>query len=395
MVRFLVVIGLLVPFIAAAREAVDPPTLKLDRIPSLPAFAGQTRAPAAPRSSYRLETLVEGLGTPWALVFLPQGGMLVSEYAYGNLRLVGADRSLSAPIDGLPEISHAGWAGLFDIALDPDFRSNRYVYFSYTAPSGDPDSPNVPRVARARFDRDALRLTDVEVLLDGIAWQELHFDGGGYLLASGTSTVPEADAQDLNSYVGKLLRLLPDGGVPRDNPWSTDESVPSLIYSYGHRDISGMATHPRTGEIWISEHGPRGGDEINVLRAGANYGWPVISYGTEYSGAPVGDGGTIGDRMEQPRYFWRPSIAPSGLMFYSGDMFPEWRGNLFVTALSGQHIARLVLDGDRVIAEERLLVDNAERIRELKQGPDGALYALTNEESDAPRGTGRLLRIYR
>jgi len=191
------------------------------------------------------------------------------------------------------------------------------------------------------------------------------------------------------------LRLLPDGGIPRDNPWSTDESVPSLIYTYGHRDISGMATHPDTGEIWISEHGARGGDELNVIRAGANYGWPVISYGTEYSGAPVGEGGTSSEGMEQPRYFWRPSIAPSGLMFYTGDLFPEWRGNLFVTALSGQHIARLVLDGDRVIAEERLLVANAERIRELRQGPDGALYALTNEESDAPKGTGRLLRIYR
>lgn len=395
MTRSLLAIMLLIPLATYAQETANPPTLKLDRVPSLPAFAGQTRAPAAPRSPFHVETLVEGLGTPWALAFLPGGEILVSEYAYGNLRVVDAEHGLSPPVDGLPKISHEGWAGLFDIALDPDFGHNHYVYFSYTAPSGQPDSPNIPRVARAKFERDALRLTDVEVLLDGIAWQELHFDPSGRLLVSGASTAPDANAQDLQSFAGKLLRLDPDGGVPRDNPWSADESVPSLIYSYGHRDISGMATHPVTGQIWISEHGPRGGDEINILRAGANYGWPVISYGTEYTGEPVGDGATTADGMEQPRYFWRPSIAPSGLMFYTGDMFPEWRGNLFVTALAGQHIARLVLDGDRVVAEERLLVENAERIRELRQGADGALYALTNEESDAPRGTGRLLRIFR
>ncbi|MDH4072100.1 MAG: PQQ-dependent sugar dehydrogenase [Gammaproteobacteria bacterium] len=395
MTRHLICCALIAPLLVFAQEAENPPTLKLDRIPSLPAFAGQTRAPAAPESAFRIETLAEGLGTPWALAFLPDGEMLVSEYADGRLRLIDADGKLSQPISGLPEISHEGWAGLFDIALDPDFGVNRYLYFSYTAPSGNPDSPNIPRVARARFERNDLRLADVDVLLDGMAWQELHFAPDGHLLVSGTGTDRDANGQDLGSYSGKLLRLLPDGGIPRDNPWSTDESVPSLIYTYGHRDISGMATHPDTGEIWISEHGARGGDELNVIRAGANYGWPVISYGTEYSGAPVGEGGTSSEGMEQPRYFWRPSIAPSGLMFYTGDLFPEWRGNLFVTALSGQHIARLVLDGDRVIAEERLLVANAERIRELRQGPDGALYALTNEESDAPKGTGRLLRIYR
>jgi glucose/arabinose dehydrogenase len=181
----------------------------------------------------------------------------------------------------------------------------------------------------------------------------------------------EGAAQDLAVTSGKLLRVNSDGSAPDDNPFVDELGVRPEIYSYGHRDISGFATHPETGEIWITEHGPRGGDELNVIRAGANYGWHVISYGTEYSGEPVGEGRTSQEGMEQPRYFWRPSIAPSGLFFYTGVMFPEWQGNLFVTALSGQHVARLVLDGDRV----------------------GALYLLTNEEGDAPKGTAELLRI--
>ena len=378
---------------ASAQDGENPPTLKLDRIPSLPAFAGQTRAPAAPASSFTVETVVGGLSTPWALAFLPGGEILVSEYTAGNLRIVDATGKLSEPLAGLPEISHEGWAGLFDVTLDPEFADNATIYFSYTAPSGDSESPNIPRVARARLDRSALRLRDVEVLLDGSAWQELHFGPDGKLFISGTSVVSGANSQDLSTHSGKLLRIERDGSIPRDNPWSANEAVPSAIFTLGHRDISGIATHPVTGELWVTEHGARGGDELNISRAGANYGWPVISYGTEYSGAPVGDGDTSQPGMEQPRYFWRPSIAPSELMFYTGDLFPEWRGNLFVTALSGQHISRLVLEGDKVIAEERLLVERGQRIRELRQGPDGALYALTNEESDAPKGFGELLRI--
>lgn len=376
-------------------EPERPPTLKLDRIMSMPAFAGQTRAPAAPLSSYRVETLASGLSTPWALAFLPDGGILISEYSSGALRIWRAGRGLSAPLAGLPEFSHDGWAGLFDIALDPDYNQNRRVYFSYTAPSGNAESPNVPRIARATLDSARLRVDDVQVIADGIAWQELHFAPDGNLLAAGTSTDKDADAQDLSSHAGKLLRLNVDGSFPRDNPWSGDENVSSAIYSVGHRDISGFATRPGSNDIWITEHGPRGGDELNLVRAGANYGWPLISYGTEYTGVAVGNGGTQQSGMEQPRYFWRPSIAPSGLEFYSGDMFPEWQGNLFVTALSGQHVSRLVLEGNKVIAEERLLLDREQRIRELRQGPDGALYLLTNEEPDAPRGTGELLRIFR
>ncbi|MDH3439904.1 MAG: PQQ-dependent sugar dehydrogenase [Gammaproteobacteria bacterium] len=393
MKNFAVVTALFLAGPLSGQEAENPPTLKLDRIMSLPAFAGQTRAPAAAKSEYTVETVVGGLSTPWALAFLPDDEILLTEYTAGTMRVVDKDGGLSDPVSGLPEFSHDGWAGLFDLTLDPDFANNGTIYFSYTAPSGNEDSPNIPRVARGQFDRASLHVSDVEVLLDGTAWQELHFAPDGKLLTSGTSTSSDGNGQDLQSYTGKLLRINSDGSIPRDNPWSANEDVPSAIYSYGHRDISGIATHPETGEIWITEHGARGGDELNIIKAGANYGWPMISYGTEYSGEPVGTGETAMDAMEQPRYFWRPSIAPSGLMFYTGDMFPEWQGNLFVTSLSGQHISRLVLDDDKVTGEERLLVERGQRIRELRQGPDGALYVLTNEESDAPKGHAELLRI--
>ena len=335
--------------ITVAQEADNPPTLKLDRIPSLPAFAGQTRAPAATPSAYTVQVVADSLSSPWALVFLPGNEMLITENT-GTMRVVHANGRVSAPLAGLPEISHEGWSGLFDLALDPQFARNQVIYFSYTAPSGINDAPNIARVARARFERETYSIADVEIVLDGKAWQELAFAPDGTLLASGLAAAGESNAQDLSTYTGKLLRVNADGTVRRDNPWSTNENVPSEIYTYGHRDISGIVTNPSTGDIWITEHGPRGGDEINIIRAGANYGWPVISYGTEYSGAVIGSGETQQEGMQQPLYFWRPSIAPSGLLFYTGDMFPEWRGNLFVSALSGEHIARLVVDGGRRVA---------------------------------------------
>lgn len=373
------------------QESENPPTLKLDRVPSMPEFAGQTRAPAATASAYDVEVLADGLSAPWAIAFLPNNEILVTENSTGAIRILQKHGNLSPPLAGLPEISHEGWSGLFDVVLDPAFMENSQLYFSYTAPSDSDDAELTPRVARATLNTAALRLDDVRIIKDGNTWQELHFGPDGKLLVPGRAS--DGDGQDLSSYSGKLLRINSDGSIPRDNPWSANEDVPSEIFSYGHRDISGFATNPATGDIWITEHGPRGGDELNIIRAGVNYGWPVISYGTQYTGEPVGQGDTKKTGTEQPRYFWRPSIAPSGLMFYTGDMFPEWHGNLFVTALSGQHIARLEMDGDQVVAEERLLLDRAQRIRELKQGPDGALYVLTNEESDAPKGHAELLRI--
>jgi len=382
----------LAPTLVAQEEQL--PTLKVDRIPSAPAFSGQTRAAAAGETEYKVASIASGLSAPWALAFLPGGEILINEYV-GTMRILDATGQLSAPLGGLPEMSHEGWAGLFDVALDPEFAANQLVYFSFTGKPQAPDGKNIPRVGRGRLDRANLQIVDVEIVIDGGGSQEIHFAADGKLLVSGAGDVFTEDAQDLGITFGKVLRFNPDGSVPDDNPWSADPSVTSAIFSVGHRDISGFASHPETGEIWITEHGPRGGDELNRIRAGANYGWKVITYGTEYNGAPVGAGLTKQAGMEQPRYFWRPSIAPSGLVFYTGSMFPEWRGNIFVTSLAGQHLSRLVLEGDRVVAEERLLVDRAQRIREARVGPDGALYVLTNEEGDAPRGTAELLKIFR
>ena len=389
----LIVLSLAVCLSASGQDNENPPVIKLDRIPSPPAFAGQTRAPAAAPSMYKVESVAQGLSLPWALAFLPDGGMIINENSTGAMRILDADGNLSAPLAGLPKISHEGWSGLFDVSIDPAFEENHLVYFSYTVASGNPDAPASPRVARGELNLNQLRLDNVEVILEGIGQQELHFAPDGKLLVAGAGSGGLAAAQDMSSHSGKMLRVNTDGSAPSDNPWVDVPGVPGELYTAGHRDISGYATHPETGDVWFTEHGPRGGDELNIVKAGGNYGWQVISYGTNYSGEPVGDGSTTQDGMEQPRYFWRPSIAPSGLMFYTGDMFPEWQGNIFVTSLSGQHFTRLILDDDRVIGEERFLVDRGQRIRELKQGPDGALYALTNEEGDAPRGTAELLRI--
>lgn len=387
------VVGMVLSLVALAQEE-ELPTLKLDRVMASPAFQGQTRAPAAPSSYYAVQVVAADLAAPWALAFLPDGRMLITENA-GQLRIVARDGTVSEPLKGLPPISTEGWAGLFDVALDPAFDRNRRIYFSYAGMPETEGGPNVPRVARARLDAGSLQLTNVEIIVDGAGFQELHFAADGSLLVSGAVGLAGGDAQDLTTTYGKLLRLNADGSIPVDNPFVGHAAARAEIYSYGHRDISGIATHPVTGDIWITEHGARGGDELNLVDAGRNYGWEVISYGTQYTGAPVGNGQTRHPNMVQPRYFWRPSIAPSGLVFYTGDMFPEWRGSVLVTALSGQHIARLELAGDRVVAEERLMLDREQRIRELRQGPDGALYALTTEASDAPKGTAQLLRIHK
>ena len=390
--------GLLAAFLSCTVSAQEElPTLKIDRLPAQPAFAGQTRAPAAESSAYSVEVLANGLSSPRALAFLPEGEILLAEYP-GTMRIVDARGQLTAALSGLPDISTEGWAGLFDAVLDPDFTNSRRVFFSYTVADGvdEKGEPrNRHRVAVARLDRAALALKDVDIIVDGFGGQELHFAPDGNLLVSGAGNVFTDDAQDMSITFGKLLRLRPDGSVPNDNPWVGMPDRRPEVLSYGHRDISGIASHPDTGRIWITEHGPRGGDEVNIIEPGANYGWKQISYGSEYTGEPVGDGLTDLPGMVQPVYFWRPSIAPAGLVFYSGNMFPDWQGDLFVNALSGEHIARLELDGDRVVAEERLLVDRAQRIRALRAGPDGALYVLTNETGDAPAGTAELLRIYR
>jgi aldose sugar dehydrogenase len=304
--------------------------------------------------------------------------------------------------------------GLHDVVLDPEFARNRRLYFSYFAPpAAEPGgfvaaeryldwitrSPEeraknpigYPRVASARLSSDEKRMDDVTVILEGGHRRLLIAPDGSLFVTASTPVglnVPVDDLpQRLGSLEGKVLRIGRDGSVPLDNPWIGQPEARPEIYAIGLRESQGAAIHPSSGQLWTVEHGPRGGDEINIIRAGANYGYPVISYGRQYSGVPVGDGLTATEGMQQPVYYWNPSIAPSGMLFYTGELFPQWKGNLFIGALAGQHLTRLILEGDRVVAEERLLEDRAHRVRDVRQGPDGALYVLTDEEE------GQLLRI--
>jgi len=353
-------------------------------------LANQTRAPAAPTSQVTVQTVAEGLDHPWGFEFLPDGRILVTERD-GRMRIVSTDGRLSQPVAGVPEVFAQGQGGLLDVALAPDFETSGTIYFSFSEPRRD---GNGTAVARARLNADVSppRLEDVQVIFH----QQPSYDGNVHF---GSRIVPTPDgklfvtlgerfqmryAQDLSRHWGKVVRINADGSVPDDNPFVGREGARSEIWSYGHRSPQAAALHPETGELWIVDHGPRGGDEVNVVRKGLNYGWPVINYGRHYTGEEIPK---RREGMEQPLYYWDPSIAPSGMAFYTADRAPQWRGNLFVGALAGRHLARLVLDGEQVTAEERLLTNLNQRIRDVKQGPDGAIYVAT----DSARG--RILRV--
>ncbi len=351
--------------------------------PDRPAFAaepGEVFDSEAQR--FVLHRLTGGLERPWSLAFLPDGGMLVTERV-GRLRRVSAEGVLDPqPIAGLPEIWARGQGGLLDVALDPDFSANRLIYFSYSALAEDGRAGT--RVARGRLAGD--RLEDVEVIFvsNGRTGTGRHFgsrllfDPEGRLYITSGDRAQRELAQDLTSHAGKVLRIFPDGSIPPDNPFVGREDALPEIYTWGNRNAQGMALHPVTGEVWIHEHGPQGGDEINILEPGANYGWPVITYGREYgTGLPIGEG-TAKAGMEQPLWYWVPSIAPSGMAFYTGDRLPGWKGDLFVGALRAQLLVRLEVSEDAVLAEERLLEGRIGRIRDVRQGPDGLLYLLND-----------------
>ncbi len=336
----------------------------------------------------RAVTVARGLDHPWSVAFLPDGRMLVTERP-GRLRYISRDGRLSAPIGGLPEISARGQGGLLDVILDPGYANNRVIYFSYSEPG--PGGAGTA-VARARLDGN--RLTRLKVLfrMAPKANTGQHFGSrlvigrDGHLFITIGERGQRARAQDPSVNRGQVIRINRDGSIPKDNPFVGRAGHRPEIWSFGHRNPQGAALNPATGRLWIHEHGARGGDEINIPQAGKNYGWPVISYGRHYSGAKIGVG-TRKAGMEQPIYYWDPSIAPSGMAFYTGDKVPAWKGNLFVGALAQQMLVRLTLDGQKVVKEERLLKDLGERIRDVRQGPDGYLYVLT-DASD-----GRLLRI--
>lgn len=336
---------------------------------------------------FRLEVITDKLEHPWGMAFLPDGGILVTEKP-GRLRLVRDGVLDPTPIAGIPDVYDRGQGGLLDVALHPGFARNGLIYLSYSKPG---PAGATTAVIRGRLADD--RLDDLEEIFEAEAWADggrhfgsrLAFDRSGYLFVTIGERGQMDAAQDLSNHQGTTLRLHDDGRVPDDNPFVGRGDALPEIYTYGNRSPQGLTVHPETGELWQTEHGPRGGDELNLIRAGANYGWPVITYGINYNGEPISD---IQEQegMQQPLHYWDPSIATSGIAIYDGDRFPGWRGNVFVGGLRGQQLARLDVDGTRVIAEETLL-EGMDRIRDVRSGPDGYLYLLTDA------GQGRLIRL--
>lgn len=339
-------------------------------------------------ASLRVVTVASGLENPWGMAFLPDGRILVTERP-GRMRVVSKDGTVSPPLGNVPKVFDSGQGGLLDVTLDPDFARSRLLYFTY-AEAGDGGAGTA--LASAVFGETTL--TDVKVLFR----QQPKVSGG---LHFGSRVVVGSDgklwlglgeryrrdeAQNLNVHLGKLVRLNRDGSVPADNPFAGRSDARPEIWSYGHRNIQGMVRHPQTGIIWLHEHGAQGGDEINIPERARNYGWPVITHGIDYSGAKIGVG-TAAPGMEQPLLHWTPSIAPSGMAFYSGSKIPGWTGNLFVGSLKFGTLHRVVLDGTRVVRQEQMLKEIGDNIRDVRDGPDGFLYLAT----DSPRG--RILRL--
>jgi glucose/arabinose dehydrogenase len=370
--------ALLVALLAAPARA--------DRLPSAGTFPSE-------HGTVRLQTVARGLEHPWAIAFLPDGRLLVTERP-GRLRIVAADGHLSAPVVGVPAVYAEGQGGLLDVAIDPRFADNRLIYISF---SEEGSGGAGTAVSRGRLIDDAAgtaRLADVTVIFrqQPKVRGSLHFGSRLVFGRDGTLFVTLGEryqrerAQRPGEHLGKVVRINADGTVPADNPFANTPGTLPDIYSLGHRNVQAAALHPVTGRLWTIEHGARGGDEINAPEAGKNYGWPIITYGVDYSGARIGEG-TAKDGLEQPLWYWDPSIAPSGAAFYTGARFPAWHGNLFVGALKSRLLVRLELDGMKVVHEERLLADLQERIRDVRAGRDGFLYLAT----DSPMG--RILRL--
>lgn len=358
-----------------------------------PAFEGQTRAPlAASGVSIAVEEIASGLDHPWAIAFLPDGRLLVTERA-GRLRIVTRTGAISEPVRGLPRVDARGQGGLLDVVVGPTFAADRLIYWSYSEPRGG--GTNSTSVARGRLSEDGSQVEAVQVIFQQApAWRStghfgsrLVFDRQGRLYITmgdrqGGDSRPLA--QDTSVLIGKVARINADGSIPADNPFVGVAGARPEIWSYGHRNVQGADLHPGTGELWSVEHGPQGGDELNITRAGLNYGWPVISYGENYGGARMVES-PVRDGMEQPLYYWDPVIAPGDMDFYRGALFP-WRGDLLIAGLRSEALVRLDLDGERVVGEERFAL-GVGRIRDIAESEDGALWIITDENN------GRLLRL--
>jgi len=376
-------------------------TTAADGYAPAPRWPGQTRAPL-PKTArpYEVQTVAEGFTAAFCVSFLPDGRMLVGERP-GRIKIVGRDGKVSEPLDGLPTNLWARGQGLFEVRADRDFSKNRTLFLSYTVlPDGAelnalPRYPGVLLVARATLSADDRRIENVKVLLEaeGTGGRVIQARDGTLFVTSsipggvGINSVDWPQPQQLDSLMGKVLRINADGSIPKDNPFVGRAGARPEIYALGFRDMQGVAIDPRTGQLWTSEHGPRGGDEINRVEKGKNYGFPVIGYGREYTGKPINGDKTTEDGMEQPVYFWTPDIAPAGIAFYSGKRFPAWDGSLFVSALAGRALIRLELRNNRVVAEEPLLSDLKARIRGVVEGPDEMLYVLIDGNA------GKILKL--
>jgi aldose sugar dehydrogenase len=351
-----------------------------------PAFAGQTRiAGVKTTTPYKVEKISEKLGPPFAIVAMPDGRLMVTIKS-GHMEIHDANGALVKKITGLPDVVYSGQGGLLDMAFDPNFASNKIIYWSY---SEKYQGGNLTAVAKGRLNEAAGSVENVSVIFRATPatnsnlqyGSRLVFDKNGFLFVSiGEKYIPEArvQAQQLDSYLGKIVRITTDGKAAPGNPFIKDAGDKPEIYSYGHRNPDGLDINPETGGLWESEFGPRGGDEINLIQPGKNYGWPVITYGIDYSGEKMGDGIQQKAGMEQPVYYWDPVISPCGISFYKGDAIPEWKNNLFVSALSGQHLDRLVIKNNKIVGEERLLTDKNQRIRDVTY-MNNMLYAITDD----------------
>jgi glucose/arabinose dehydrogenase len=360
-----------------------------------PAFVGQTRAPGVKTEQAMGHTVVaSGLAHPWGLAAMPDGRWLVTEKP-GRLRIITAQGQIGEPVAGLPAVDARGQGGLLDVIVSPGFGQDRMIYWSYSEPR---QGGNATSVARGRLSDDGSRVDDVQVIFRALPTYDgdKHFgsslafaqDGKLFITLGERSDKPmRPQAQDLGSHMGKTIRINADGSVPQDNPFVGRAGALPEIWSLGHRNVQGVAIQPGTGAVWTIEHGTRGGDEVNLDKAGANYGWPDAAYGVEYAGGQINSGATKKDGTEQPVYYWDPVIAPGGAVFYQGAMFPSWDGNLLVAGLKEKHIARLVIQNDRVVGEERLLTDLGERVRDVAVGADGAVWAITDEDN------GKLVRL--
>ena len=359
----------------------------------LPACAGAQQTFPSSAGPLKVETVAQGLVHPWALAFLPDSRVLVTERP-GRMRIVARDGKLSEPLAGVPRVLASGQGGLLDVILDRDFDRNRTIYFSYAEPA---DGGGRTALARAQLDlgaKPALTAVNVIYRQQGGISRGNHFGGRIAQSADGNLFVTNGDhfsgrdkAQMLDNDLGKIVRIAPDGAAPKDNPFNGWQGARAGVWSYGHRNPQGLAINPADGTLWEQEHGAMGGDEVNLIAPGKNYGWPLVSNGVNYDGSPVGTGRADAPGMESPLWHWTPSIAPSGMTFYTGDLFPAWKGNLFNGALKFQLLSRLEIKDKKVVKEERLLQGLGERIRDVRQGPDGALYLLTDNSA------GRILRV--